>query len=283
MSRVSVAKTYKQYIGGAFVRSESGRTMLKHGNTVCQGSRKDVRDAVAAARAAFPGWSGRTAYNRGQILYRIAEMLEARCDEFARVIAHESQTGLKASQQEVATSIDRLVYYAGWADKYTAVLGSVNPVADRYFGFTFPEPTGVVGIVADDVPLLALVSQLAPVIASGNTAIVLASEEAPATACIFAEVLETSDLPGGVVNVLTGLRSELMNVLAKHQDVNAMDCPLGDRELVPEIRDQGAENLKRLRFTESQSRAQWQKSSNQGVGQIEAFVEYKSVWHPVGV
>src|SRR5881409_1291929 len=210
MSRLPVKKTYKLYIGGAFPRSESGRTYEAEGQNVARASRKDVRDAVRVARGALPKWSGMTAYNRGQVLYRLAEMMEARADEFA---------ALCGGREEVERSIDRIVWYAGWSDKLAQVLGSANPVAGPYFNFTVPEPTGVVGVLApEEPPLLGLVSRLAPVLVGGNAAIVVASEPRPLAAIELAEVLATSDVPGGVVNVLTGFRSELAPVLAGHMD-----------------------------------------------------------------
>ncbi len=283
MNRISVAKTYKQYIGGAFVRSESGRTMTRQGLTVCQGSRKDVRDAVGAARSAFPAWSARTAYNRGQILYRIAEMLEARQQEIAHIIEAETGREQEDCDREVTAAIDRLVYYAGWTDKYVAVLGSVNPIADRYFGFTFPEPMGVVGVVADQTPLIGLVSQLIPVVASGNTVVLLSSEQAPATACVFAEILATSDVPAGIINVITGESIDLIPVLAKHRDINAIDYRSGMAETEKLVTFEAADNLKRLVIAPQRTSSDWYEASGQGVAFIESFVEYKSVWHPIGV
>src|SRR6188508_1096664 len=211
-SRLPVRKTYKLYIGGAFPRSESGRTYEAQGANVARGSRKDVRDAVRAARSAFPKWAGLTAYNRGQVVYRIAEMLEARGAEFA-----ELSTGAK----EVERSIDRLVWYAGWADKLAQVLGSSNPVAGPYFNFTVPEPTGVVAVVApDEPPLLGLVSRVMPALTGGNAVVAVASEAHPLAAIELAEALATSDVPGGTVNLLTGNRDELAPWLAAHMDVN---------------------------------------------------------------
>src|SRR5881409_1743556 len=210
MTRLAVRKTYKLYIGGAFPRSESGRSYEVEGANVARASRKDVRDAVRAAREAFPKWAAMTAYNRGQVVYRIAEMLEARRAEFAE---------LCSGPDEVERSVDRLVWYAGWADKLAQVLGSSNPVAGPYFNFTVPEPTGVVGVLAPEAPpLLGLVSRLAPVLVGGNAAVVVASESRPLAAIELAEVLATSDVPGGVVNLLTGFRSELAPVLAGHMD-----------------------------------------------------------------
>ena len=215
MSRLPVRKTYKLFLGGEFPRSESGRTYEAQGQNVARASRKDVRDAVRAARGAFGKWSGMTAYNRGQVLYRIAEMMEARAAEFA---------DFSSGRDEVEEAIDRWVWYAGWADKYAQMLGSSNPVAAPYFNFTVPEPTGVVGVLAPEQPALGgIVARLAPVIVGGNTAVVVASESEPLGSIELAEAIATADVPGGVVNILTGHRSELAPWLAGHMDVNALD------------------------------------------------------------
>jgi acyl-CoA reductase-like NAD-dependent aldehyde dehydrogenase len=265
MSRLPVRKTYKLYIGGEFPRSESGRTYEAQGANVARASRKDVRDAVRAARSAFPTWAGLTAYNRGQIVYRIAEMLEARRAEFAE---------LSTGPEEVDRSIDRLVWYAGWADKLAQVLGSSNPVAGPYFNFTVPEPTGVVGIVApEEPPLAGLVSRLAPAIVGGNTAVVLASEGSPLAAVELAEVLATSDVPGGVVNLLTGYRGELAPILAGHMDVNAIDLAGADGQ-VEELERLAADNVKRVVRGSADEQSPWE---------IASFLELKTVWHPIGV
>jgi acyl-CoA reductase-like NAD-dependent aldehyde dehydrogenase len=263
--RLPVKKTYKLYIGGAFPRSESGRTYEAEGQNVARASRKDVRDAVRAARAAQPTWAGMTAYNRGQVLYRAAEMLEARTGEFAELIGDEA---------EVHAAVDRFVWYAGWADKLTQVLGSANPVAGPYFNFTVPEPTGVVGVlVPDEPPLLGLVSRLAPVLVGGNAAVVVASEARPLAAIELAEVLATSDVPGGVANLLTGFRSELAPVLAAHMDVNAVDVTGADGD-VPELERLAADNVKRIVRGSADVQSAWE---------IAAFLELKTVWHPMGV
>jgi acyl-CoA reductase-like NAD-dependent aldehyde dehydrogenase len=265
MSRLPVRKTYKLYIGGEFPRSESGRTYEAEGVNVARGSRKDVRDAVRAARSAFPKWAGMTAYNRGQVVYRIAEMLEARRAEFAE---------LSTGAEEVDRSIDRLVWYAGWADKLAQVLGSSNPVAGPYFNFTVPEPTGVVGIVApEEPPLAGLVSRLAPAIVGGNTAVVLASESSPLAAVELAEVLATSDVPGGVVNLITGQRDELAPILAGHMDVNAIDLAGADGQ-VEELERLAADNVKRVVRGSADEQTPWE---------IAAFLELKTIWHPIGV
>ena len=262
--RLAVRKTYKLFIGGAFPRSESGRTYLAEGQNVARASRKDVRDAVRAARAAQPTWARMTAYNRGQVLYRAAEMLEGRRAELA---------SLCSGEPEVARSIDRVVWYAGWADKLAQALGSSNPVAGPYFNFTVPEPTGVVGVLAPPAPALeGLVSRLAPVLVGGNAAVVVASEEHPLAAIELAEVLATSDLPGGVVNILTGFRSELAPPLAAHMDVNALDLTGMDGG-ADELGRLAAENVKRVVRGEAAGQSLWEAA---------AFLELKTVWHPIG-
>jgi acyl-CoA reductase-like NAD-dependent aldehyde dehydrogenase len=263
--RLSVRKTYKLYVAGAFPRSESGRSYEAEGANVAMASRKDIRDAVRAARSAFPGWAARTAMNRGQILYRTAEMLEGRAGEFA---------GIAGGPGEVGEAVDTLVWYAGWADKLAQVLGSSNPVAGPYFNFTVPEPTGVVGLIApEEPPLAGLVSRLAPVLAGGNTAVVIASESRPLAAATLAEVLATSDLPGGVVNLLTGRKGELAPVLAGHMDVDGIDLAgtaPGDR---PELERLAADNVKRVAAS----------ADGRSLRHAAAFLELKTVWHPVGV
>jgi acyl-CoA reductase-like NAD-dependent aldehyde dehydrogenase len=265
MSRLPVRKTYKLFVGGAFPRSESGRTYEAEGQNVARASRKDARDAVRAARGAFPGWAGASAYNRGQVLYRLAEMVEARADDLARVCSGRS---------EVEGAIDRIVWYAGWADKLPQVLGGANPVAGPYFNFTVPEPTGVVAILAPDEPALGgLVARLAPALVGGNTVVAVASELHPLAAVELAEAIATADVPPGVVNVLSGLRGELAPVLAGHLDVNAIDLTGADGEAV-ELERLAAENVKRVvRAASPGSQSPWE---------IEAFLELKTVWHPVG-
>ena len=264
MSRLPVKKTYKLFIGGAFPRSESGRTYEAEGQNVALASRKDVRDAIRVARGAFPKWAGMTAYNRGQVLYRVAEMIEARTAEFAE---------LCSGRDEVERSVDRIVWYAGWADKLAQVLGSSNPVAGPYFNFTFPEPTGVVGVVAPEEPALAgFVARLAPVIVGGNAAVIVASQKRPLAAVTLAEVLATSDVPGGVVNVLTGRKDELCSVLAAHMDVNAIDLSgAGDER--EELERLAADNVKRV-VSNGDGQSPWH---------VAAFLELKTVWHPIGV
>jgi acyl-CoA reductase-like NAD-dependent aldehyde dehydrogenase len=265
MTRLPVRKTYKLFIGGEFPRSESGRTYEAEGQNVARASRKDVRDAVRVARGAFPKWAGMTAYNRGQVLYRVAEMMEARRSEFA---------DLCSGPKEVERSIDRFVWYAGFADKLAQVLGSSNPVAGPYFNFTVPEPQGVVGILAPEEPALAgLVSRVAPAVVGGNAVVAVASEAHPLAAIELAEALATADVPGGVVNILTGLREELASVLAGHMDVNALDVS-GQNGDVAELERLAAENVKRVVRGATDDQSAWE---------ISPFLELKTVWHPIGV
>jgi acyl-CoA reductase-like NAD-dependent aldehyde dehydrogenase len=264
MSRLPVKKTYKLFIGGAFPRSESGRTYEAQGQNVARASRKDARDAVRAARGAFPKWAAMTAYNRGQVLYRLAEMVEARVAEFAE---------LCSGRDEVERAIDRIVWYAGWADKFAQVVGSSNPVAGPYFNFTVPEPTGVVAIVApDEPPLLGLVTRVAPALTGGNAVVAVASESKPLAAIELAEALATSDVPPGVVNILTGRRAELAPWLASHMDVNAIDLAGADGD-APDLERAAAANVKRVVRGRADAQSPWE---------IAAFVELKTVWHPVG-
>jgi acyl-CoA reductase-like NAD-dependent aldehyde dehydrogenase len=278
--RLRVRKTYKLYIGGAFPRSESGRSYPVTGAdgtllaNAAQASRKDVRDAVVAARKAFAGWSRATAYNRGQILYRVAEMLDGRREQFAAEVAAAGD-----DPSTVDDAIDRWVWYAGWADKYAQVVGSSNPVAGPYFNFSLPEPTGVVGVLApQESSLLGLISVVAPVIVTGNAAVVVASEQRPLPAISLAEVLATSDLPGGVVNLLTGRVAELAPWLASHRDVNAIDLTgVADADR-PALQQAAADNVKRVYLP---GRTDWTRDP--GVSRLGAFVETKTVWHPIGV
>jgi acyl-CoA reductase-like NAD-dependent aldehyde dehydrogenase len=279
-----VRKTYKLFVGGAFPRSESGRsypvtgpdgTLLAH---AARASRKDARDAVAAARKAAPGWAGATAYNRGQVLYRVAELLQGRAAQFTDEIVRNEGLSPPAAERAVAGAIDRWVWYAGWPDKVAQVAGAANPVAGPYFNFSVPEPTGVVAVLAPAASsLLGLVSVLAPVIATGNTAVVVASEAAPLPAVTLAEVLATSDVPGGVVNILTGHTAELAPVLAAHMDVNAIDltgAPAGGRA---ELERLAAGNVKRVFAAEDD----W--DAPPAPARMLAFLEIKTVWHPAGV
>ena len=285
-ARLEVRKTYKLYIGGAFPRSESGRsyevadTKGRFLANAALASRKDARDAVVAARKAFSGWTKATAYNRGQILYRVAEVMEGRRAQFVDEVA--AAEGLTARRAEVAVeaAIDRWVWYAGWADKLPQVLGSTNPVAGPYYNFSVPEPTGVVAVVApQESSLLGLVSVLAPVIVSGNTAVVLASEDRPLPAITLSEVLATSDVPGGVVNLLTGRVAEVAPWLASHMDVNAIDLAgVDDAALRTELEVAAADNVKRVRRPDTDD---W--TADPGLARIRSFLETKTVWHPIGV
>jgi len=289
LGRLGVRKTYKLYVGGAFPRSESGRSYEVRSAdgkrflaNAARGTRKDARDAVVAARKAFPGWSGATAYNRGQILYRVAEVLEGRRDQFVAEVADGEGLKPKAAGPIVDAAIDRWVWYAGWSDKIAQVHGSSNPVAGPYFDFSVPEPTGVVALVAPQrSSLLGLVSVLAPAMVSGNTCVVLASTAAPLPAVTLGEVLATSDVPGGVVNLLTGRVDEVVPTLAAHMDVNAIDlCGIDDPSVATELEVAAAENLKRV-LRPPLSPEDW--TSDPGTERLLAFLETKSVWHPVGL
>jgi acyl-CoA reductase-like NAD-dependent aldehyde dehydrogenase len=265
VTRLPVKKTYKLFIGGAFPRSESGRTYEAEGQNMARASRKDARDAVRAARAALPAWAGMTAYNRGQILYRLAEMMETRATDLERACS---------GREEVEAAIDTVVWYAGWSDKLAQVLGSSNPVAGPYFDFTVPEPTGVVAVLAPaEPPLGGLVSRILPALVGGNAIVAVASEVHPAAAIELAEALATSDLPEGAVNVLTGVRDELAPWLAGHMDVNAIDLTGADGTTA-ELERLAAENVKRVVRSRPDARSPWE---------IEAFLELKTVWHPIGL
>ncbi len=285
-ARLDIKKTYKLYIGGKFPRSESGRYLPAKSargqllDNVSHASRKDFRDAVVAARAAFDGWNKATAYNRGQILYRAAEMLQNRASELATEIARSTALGAAKARREVALSIDRLVYFAGWTDKYQQVFGSVNPVATSHFNFTTAEPAGVVVVLAPDEPsLLALVSLIGPAILSGNTAVVVASEKYPLPGATFAEILATSDLPGGVVNLLTGRRGELGPHIASHLDVNAIVDGAGDAGLSAKLQSGTAINLKRYC---NHAAGDWNSAKAEDPYWILDTVEFKTAWHPIG-
>lgn len=286
--RLPVLKTYKLVIGGQFPRTESGRYLpLRRGEefiaNVCRASRKDARNAIEAARKAQTGWASKTAYNRGQILYRMGEILEQRYAEFLYELTILGSSKAKA-ERELAACIDRLIAYAGWADKYPAVLGSVNPVAAPYFNFTFPEPTGVVVCIAPDTPgLLGVISLVAPAIVAGNTCVVLASETQPLSAVTWGEVLATSDLPGGVVNILTGLRSELLTHLASHMDVNAVVYGAGHPEEAALIQREAVHNVKRVTLRDGLSLRDWFSDRCASPWWIADTVEFKTVWHPMGV
>ncbi len=290
-ARLKVLKTYKLYIGGKFPRTESGRTMTaRHATTgghlahYCHASRKDLRDAIVAARAALPGWSATTAYLRGQILYRAAEMIEGRAASFAAEISDVTGASAAAARREVEASVDRLVHHAGWTDKLGSVFGSVNPVASPHFNFTAPEPTGVVGIFAPDEPsLLGLVTLLSRVVLSGNTCVALASETAPLPALSLAEALATSDLPGGVINLLTGKRAELAPWLASHLDVNGVIDGSGDAEIFRILQGGAADNLKRVHDHSLPTPEDWFKEEAKDPYRILDTIEFKTAWHPMGV
>jgi len=284
-TRVPVDKTYKIYIDGKFPRTESGRYFtLENADgdviaNICRSSRKDFRNSVVAARTAFAGWSAATAYLRGQILYRIAEMLEGRAEQFATELMLQGESRRQA-KKEVDASIDRLIYYAGWSDKYQQIFSSVNPVSSSHFNFSVLEPTGVVAVLApDDSGLLGLVSNLAPVIVGGNTCVVLASEQMPLCAISFAEVLHASDVPGGVVNILTGYRDELTEHFASHMDVNAVVYCDGDSEDAKDIQDRAADNIKRVI---DRVDTDWDADSAQNPYLIQQTQEVKTTWHPIG-
>lgn len=282
-ARLPVEKTYKIYIDGKFPRTESGRYFaLKNSSgdiiaNVCRGSRKDFRNAVVAARKAFAGWSCASAYLRGQILYRIAEMLEGRHEQFVAELLVQG-ISKRAAQEEVHTSIDRLIYYAGWSDKYQQIFSAVNPVNSSHFNFSVLEPTGVVSIIApDESGLLGLVSNIAPAIVGGNTCVILASEQLPLSAVSFAEVLHASDVPPGVVNILTGFREELTDQFATHMDVNAII--VSDAGVVKDVQLSAADNLKRVIARHD---VKWQSEAAQSPYLIQDTQEVKTTWHPIG-
>ncbi|HSM14625.1 MAG TPA: aldehyde dehydrogenase family protein [Thermoanaerobaculia bacterium] len=281
-----ILKTYKFYVGGAFVRSESGRYDVavdgrgEHFANVCRGSRKDVRDAVLRARAAQAKWSEATPYLRGQVLYRMAEMLEGRAEAFAQLLRRTSGSSATASKKEVRAAIDRIVHYAGWADKFGAILSTVNPVASAYFDFSLPEPTGVVGVTAPDRPaLLGLISHVLPVIATGNACVVVLAERDPIPGLEWAEVLATSDLPGGVVNLISGRREELVPHLARHMDVNALSLAGLDPEVELAAMQDAAVNVKRVKAWHN---LDYYAESAQGLDPMRPFLEIKTTWHPIG-
>jgi len=288
-ARLQVQKTYKLFVGGKFVRGENGRVLPAHGSdrallaNYCRASRKDFRDAVTAARKAFPSWSKQSAYLRGQILYCAAEMLEMRETELSAEMARADGSRPAAARTEAAQAVDRLVHYAGWTDKFGSIFSSVNPVASSHFNFTMTEPTGVVVIVCPDEPsLLALVSLLASVILAGNTAVVLPSMKSPLPALVFSEIIATSDLPGGVVNILAGDRSELAPHFASHMDVNAIVDASGDGKTERELQRGGAFNVKRY-VRRNLSAADWRGSAAENPYWILDTVEMKTAWHPIGL
>jgi acyl-CoA reductase-like NAD-dependent aldehyde dehydrogenase len=276
-------------VNGAFVRSESGRADLVGAATddaanVARASRKDLRDAVVAARAAFPRWSGMTAMNRGLVLYRLAEMMDARRGEFVERLRLGAQLEETAALRETTAAIDRTLWYAGWCDKYAAVISSRNPVAGPYYNYSSPEPMGVVGKVAPDSPsLLGLVSALVPPLVSGNTVVAIASESDPRTAIVFAECLATCDIPAGAANVLTGRRIEIAPHLARHMDVNALETYSLDAPFAAELERLAADNLKRTRTVPAPSLAYWFAPEAQDLAHVARFVETKTIWHPAGI
>lgn len=287
-NRLDIKKTYKLFVGGKFPRSESGRYLPARSakgeplDNYAHASRKDFRDAVVAARAAFDGWNRATAYNRGQVLYRAAEMLQNRAAELAAEIARSTNAGPARARREVALTIDRLVHFAGWTDKYQQVFGSVNPVATPHFNFTVPEPMGVVAVLAPDEPaLLALISLVAPVILSGNTAIVIPSERFPLPAATFAEILATSDLPGGVVNLLTGLRKEIVPTFATHAHLRAV-CGVASAAERKTLGTGAAESVKRVVLLPAEEPPDWYADTAQSLYPIRELLEFKTTWHPVG-
>ena len=289
--RIGVRKTYKLYIGGTFPRTESGRAYEVFGAkgqllaNASRGTRKDIRDAVRAARTAFPDWAARTAYNRSQILYRIAELMEGRRDQFAAEVTASEGLSRARAARIVDAAIDRWVWYAGWADKYPQLIGTVNPVAGPYFNFSVPEATGVVGIIApEESSLIGLVSRLAPAIVSGNAAVVIASESRPLPAVTLSEVLATSDVPGGVVNLVTGLRRELVGHLAGHMDVNGLDAFGALADEAAKLEELAVENVKRFVRPPpgGLGRYDWMSDAAQSPYLIGEFVEIKTVWHPIG-
>ena len=292
-SRLPVTKTPKVYVGGQFIRSESGRVFpIREGGSkngsgallgnIPQCTRKDLRNAVEAAAKAGPDWAKRTPYNRGQILYRLGEMLEARTSEMCDAIAISGAETRSAAAKEVSVAVDRLIYYAGWADKYEQVLGNTNPVAGPFFNFTVAEPMGIVGIIADDeAPLLGLLSQIAPVIVSGNTCVALASGLYPYPAIVLGEMLATSDLPGGVVNLLTGYRKEMLPTFATHTHIRGISAVVSQAER-KELQVGAAESIKRVRAKPAGGEVEWTADKVQGAYEIRDFIEFKTTWHPIG-
>ena len=286
-ARLPITKTPKCYVGGAFIRSESGRVAAlndaggKFFANIPQCTRKDLRNAVEAAAKAGPGWAKRSGYNRGQILYRLAEMIEARGSEMADAIALGGASDAAATK-EVSASIERLIHYAGWADKFVQVLGSVNPVSSPHFNFTVTEPMGIVGVIApDEAPLLALVSLIAPAIAGGNSVVALASQARPYPAIVLGEMLATSDLPGGVVNILTGQRSEMLPTFATHEHLRALSG-VANADERKQLRLGAAESVRRTRLRKSEDAPDWFADSAQGVHEIRELIEFKTTWHPIG-
>lgn len=291
--RLTVKKMYKLFIGGKFTRTESERYFSivdrTSGEKICnvsRGSRKDIRNAVVSARNAVSGWTDKTAYERGQILYRLAEMLEGRKEQFAHEISISTgYRGTAKALKEVEKCVDRIVWYAGFSDKWSQLIGTVNPVQSGYFNFSIPEPTGVVGVVLPEEPvLLALVSRICPIIVSGNTCVVLTSERAPLPALSFAEVIATSDIPGGVVNIITGLKKELIPHLAGHMDVNALDYADDDLSMKKSVQELCSNNVKRFVYSSLGSKEMYFKDEkNESLYQIQNYIEVKTVWHTMGL
>ena len=300
MARISVTKTPKIYVGGQFIRSESGRVFpVREGGrgkgeggsgkreaallgNIPQCTRKDLRNAVEAAAKSGPDWAQRTPYNRGQILYRLGEMLESRSEEMAEALVVSGASNKAAARKEVTASVDRLIYYAGWSDKYEQVLGNTNPVAGPFFNFTVAEPMGIIGIIADDqFPLLGLLSQIAPVIIAGNTCVCLASQEFPYPAIVLGELLAVSDLPGGVVNILTGFRKELVPTFATHTHIRGVSAVVSQEEK-KQLQLGAAESIKRVRARKRDDRLDWTAAKSQSVYEIRDFIEFKTTWHPIG-
>ena len=289
MPRLEIAKTWKLFIGGAFPRTESGRTTILHDQKdrviahLCRGSRKDLRNSVEAARKALGGWAARDAYNRGQILYRMAEMAEGRRAELVDAITAPGTIRTPSAKKEVDATIDRLVAFAGWCDKFPQVVGCRNPVNGPYHDFTMPEPTGVCGVIAaDDPPLLGLVSYVAPILAGGNVAIALASEENPLPAMVFSEICATSDVPGGVVNILTGLQDELLKEFADHRDIDAIGGHVVDEGDRRTLELGAADNMKRVRLETAEDLDYFDTEARHSPWTIEPFTEFKTIWHPSG-
>lgn len=287
--RLNVRKTYKLYINGEFPRTESGRFYAVTGKggellaNACRGSRKDLRNAVAAARKAQSGWSGKTAYNRGQILYRIAEVCESRAAELVDELRQQGTSAADA-RKEIDAVIDRWVYYAGWSDKYTQMFGTVNPVAGPYYNFTIPEPTGVIGVIAPEEPaLLGLVSRIAPALVGGNTVVAVTSQARPLASITMGEVFQTSDVPAGVINLISGIKSELVPWLAAHMDVNALDTTGVAADAVKAAQSAAAENVKRVVHFDAESIGWTDTRRSQGPYAIFDFQEAKTVWHPIGM
>ena len=289
MTRIPITKTPKAYVGGKFIRSESGRVYpLKDraGRFLCnipQCTRKDTRNAVEVAGKATVGWAARTAYNRGQILYRLGEMMEARMEELAQAVSVTGTVTNSRARTEVSNAVDRVIYYAGWTDKYEQILGNTNPVAGPFFNFSVTEPLGVVGVFAPESPsLLGLISQVLPIVTSGNSVVVLASSSNPYPSVLLAEMLATSDLPGGVINLLMGYQDELLETFASHEHIRGLDLALdGERRVRAETL--AADSVKRVKIRSGLSSRDWSGNRGQSVYAIRRFLEFKTTWHPIGV